>query len=208
MKVKVCGMKYPDTITQVAHLQPDYLGFIFYEKSARYFTEILPEIPNTIQKVGVFVDADLDTILEQITLHQLDLIQLHGQESADFCKALKAASKVELIKVFSILDRFDFGLLAPYEGLVDYFLFDTKGQLPGGNGVTFNWTVLQQYPSETPYFLSGGIGPEHLEQLRAFTKSPASKQCHALDVNSKFELEPGLKDPQRLSTFINTIRSF
>ncbi|GGI56941.1 N-(5'-phosphoribosyl)anthranilate isomerase [Winogradskyella haliclonae] len=193
-------MKYQENIEAVATLQPDYLGFIFYDKSSRFFDSKIPELPKTVKKTGVFVNANLDSVLQIIKIHNLQAVQLHGNESPEYCKTLKY-SDVEIIKVFSINDSFDFSVLKPYEGIVNYFLFDTKGKLPGGNGYTFNWDVLKDYPSTTPYFLSGGIGLNEIENIKTFKKSPASKYCYAIDVNSKFEIEPGLKHIEELEKF-------
>ncbi|MGA1227405.1 MAG: phosphoribosylanthranilate isomerase [Tamlana sp.] len=201
MKLKVCGMKYPDNIEQVAALQPNYLGFIFYEKSARNFDlQYIPEISMSIKKVGVFVDSSLDFVLEKIEKYNLDAVQLHGEESPEFCSALNGKN-IEVIKVFSIKDEFNFEVLKQYEEMCDYFLFDTKGKLPGGNGYIFNWDVLKNYPSTKPFFLSGGIGIDEVEKIKAFQNSKASKHCYALDVNSKFEIEPGLKNIELLKEF-------
>lgn len=190
-------MKYQDNIIEVATLQPDYLGFIFHKPSQRHFEDKIPELPKSIKKVGVFVDEKIEFISSQIDKHHLDVIQLHGHELPETCRILKSSGK-ELIKVFSIKDEFDFSVLEPYEEVCDYFLFDTKGKLPGGNGYTFNWNVLETYPSTKPFFLSGGIGLEQIEKLKEFKKSDASKYCFAIDVNSKFEIEPGLKNSEEL----------
>ncbi|MAU15290.1 MAG: N-(5'-phosphoribosyl)anthranilate isomerase [Muricauda sp.] len=215
MKLKVCGMNHNPT--EVAQLQPDYLGFIFWEPSSRYFSGAMPELPNSIKKVGVFVDAPLDEVLAKVDYYQLDAVQLHGNESAEYCKSLRHPELVsgshtsemlnqvqhdelDIIKVFSIKDDFDFDVLKDYEEVCDYFLFDTKGKLPGGNGYTFDWSVLEKYPSDKPYFLSGGIGLDSKEELKTFIESPTSKHCHAIDVNSKFEIEPGLKNIEHLKT--------
>ncbi len=191
-------MKY--NITEVAELQPDYLGFIFYEKSPRNFEDTIPELPKDIKKVGVFVDEKIEVIVAKIDTYKLDAIQLHGHESPEICRLLKSTKK-EIIKVFSIKDEFDFSVLSNYKDVCDYFLFDTKGKLPGGNGYTFNWDVLKDYPFTKPYFLSGGIGLNEIEKIKTFKESPASKYCYALDVNSKFEIEPGLKDIELLENF-------
>ena len=204
MKLKICGMKYQDNITKVANLQPDYLGFIFYENSSRYFEDDIPKLPKGIKKVGVFVNAERDYIVSKVKKHGLDVIQLHGSESADFCNELKQtllSYSIEIIKVFSIKDQFNFDTLKPYETVCDYFLFDTKGKLPGGNGYVFNWEILNNYPSTKPYFLSGGIGLDELKNIHAFTKTTASKYCYAIDVNSKFEDKPGLKNLEKLQEF-------
>ena len=207
MKLKVCGMKYQDNIQEVATLQPDYLGFIFYEQSARHFdAHRIPEISNTIKKTGVFVDADLDFVIKKISKHNLKAVQLHGNETPEYCKQLRGKN-IEIIKVFSIKNEFDFSVLKLYDDIVDYFLFDTKGKLPGGNGYVFDWTILNNYPSTIPFFLSGGIGLSQIDDINKFQKSEASKYCYALDVNSKFEIEPGFKNVKDLKKFKNNLTS-
>lgn len=196
---------------EVATLDPDYLGFIFWEPSKRYFDGNIPKLPASIKKVGVFVDAPLEEIRKKVKEYSLQAVQLHGKESPEFCSDLKKSTSnrskaleensLEIIKVFSIKDDFDFSNLAPYENVCDFFLFDTKGKLPGGNGFTFSWEVLKNYPSSKPYFLSGGIGLDEIEKIREFQQRPESKYCHAIDVNSKFESEPGLKDIDKLKEF-------
>lgn len=200
MKLKVCGMKYHDNIEAVASIQPDYLGFIFHVESPRNFDGIIPKLAENIQKTGVFVDEKVEFIVQQIQKHNLSVIQLHGHESPEICRLLKS-THAKVIKVFSIKDKFDFSVLLPYEDVCDYFLFDTKGKLPGGNGYTFNWDVLINYPSTKPFFLSGGIGIDQIEDLKRFKKSKASKYCYAIDVNSKFEIEAGLKNIEKLQKF-------
>ncbi len=217
---------------EVAQLQPDYLGFIFWEPSTRYFDGDMPDLPKSIKKIGVFVDATIEDVLQKVEKYNLDGVQLHGKESPEFCRDLKenflsfrAQSRkrkvddsievstaldltgLEVIKVFSIKDEFDFSVLKLYEASCDYFLFDTKGKLPGGNGYTFDWSVLNNYPSTKPFFLSGGIGLETASELQAFLKSPASKKCHAIDVNSRFEIQPGLKNSEELKEFKRLLTS-
>jgi phosphoribosylanthranilate isomerase len=194
MKLKICGMKYPENILEVGALLPDYMGFIFWKKSARYFEDIIPTLPKSIQKVGVFVNASLEEILEKIEKYDLQAVQLHGDESVAFCENLKknTLKKIEIIKVFSILDTFDFAVLKPFEKGCDFFLFDTKGKLPGGNGTTFDWKVLENYTSSKPFFLSGGIGMEEINAVNEILKT--NLPVYAIDVNSKFEIEPGLKN--------------
>ena len=186
-------MKYPDNILEVGALLPDYMGFIFWEKSARYFDGEIPELPKSIKKVGVFVNESVENIIQKITKYDLQAIQLHGKESVEFCEDLKGKidSSVEIIKVFSVGDDFDFEVLKPFENVCDYFLFDTKGKLPGGNGTTFDWKILENYQSEKPFFLSGGIGIEEIPTIVKL-KLP----IYAIDVNSRFEIEPGLKNVQ------------
>ena len=214
VKLKICGMKYPDNISDIALFQPDYMGFIFYENSSRYFDGAIPDLPKNIEKVGVFVNATLDAISEKVEIYQLDLVQLHGNETPEFCKALQTnlhkksfGQNVKIIKVFSISDHFDFAKLKKFEAVCVYFLFDTKGKHPGGNGFVFNWNVLQHYPSTKPYFLSGGIGMDEVEQLKSFFQKAESKLCYAIDINSKFEIEAGLKNPDLLQTFIMNLSS-
>ncbi len=214
MKLKICGMKYHDNIEVVAELKPDYLGFIFYEKSSRYFDGEIPKLPKSIKKTGVFVDAPESVIIENVMQHNLDAIQLHGSESPEYCRSIQTmqfgnadddgnytSHDFEVIKVFSMKNNFNFSNLEPYETVCDYYLFDTKGKLPGGNGFIFNWDVLKNYPSKKPYFLSGGIGLDEIEDISEFLKKPESKYCYAIDVNSKFEIEPGLKDIKLLEKF-------
>ncbi len=199
MKLKICGMKYPENILEVSQLLPDYLGFIFYKKSARYFNGTIPEIPKKIKKVGVFVDSTYDEVISKIEKYNLDLIQLHGNESTEFCLKFKNLD-IEIIKVFSVDDDFDFVVLKKYEQVCDYFLFDTKGKLHGGNGFTFNWQILEKYKSQKPLFLSGGIGIDEIEKLKTL-----NLPIFAIDVNSKFEIEPGLKNTNLLQQFITQL---
>ena len=187
--LKICGMKFPENILEVSKLLPDYLGFIFYEKSKRYFNGQIPEIPKSIKKIGVFVDETLSEIVIKIEKYSLDVVQLHGQESPEFCEKLYKNNQIEIIKVFSVDDNFDFEILKKYEQVCDYFLFDTKGKLHGGNGFAFDWKILKKYTSTKPFFLSGGIGLEEIEQLKLL-----NLPLFAIDINSKFEIEPGLKD--------------
>lgn len=197
-------MKYQDNIEAVANLGPDFLGFIFHEPSARHFEEVIPELPKSIYKVGVFVDETIEFIISKIEKYSLDVVQLHGHELPEMCRLLKSTN-IEVIKVFSIKDEFDFSILTPYEDVCDYFLFDTKGKLPGGNGYTFNWSILNSYSSKKPFFLSGGIGLEQIENLKEFEKSLVSKYCYAIDINSTFEIEPGLKNIEKLKEFKSQI---
>jgi phosphoribosylanthranilate isomerase len=201
MKLKICGMKYPENIIEVGALLPDYMGFIFYEKSARYFDGRIPELIKTIKKTGVFVNQSLDEILEKIKKHDLQAVQLHGEESVAFCQELKNSinSKIEIIKVFSADENFDFEIIKPFETVCDYFLFDTKGKLPGGNGITFDWTILKKYNSKKPFFLSGGIGIKELKAIEEISKT--NLPIYAVDINSKFEIEPGLKNKNLLTNF-------
>jgi len=200
MKLKVCGMKQRDNILDVAKLDPDYMGFIFYKNSPRYCNTVIPELPPHIKKIGVFVNATFDYIKGIVHKHNLQGVQLHGSESPELCQQLQHLNCM-VIKVFSIKDSFNFNNLDPYENVCDYYLFDTKGKQPGGNGVTFNWSVLKNYSSIKPFFLSGGIGLNELDSLQSFLKQPEAAFCHALDVNSKFETNTGLKNSEKLQAF-------
>jgi phosphoribosylanthranilate isomerase len=206
--LKICGMKH--NIAEVAELQPDYLGFIFYEKSPRFYdAEEILLLPIGVKKVGVFVDASLEEVLEKIEKYSLDIIQLHGGESPEFCSELKQKCLVELNrnlsiwKVFSIKDDFDFETLNYYENVADKFLFDTKGKEKGGNGFTFNWKILKNYASKKPFILSGGIGLEEIDSLKKLLKT--NLPIYAIDLNSKFEIEPGLKNIEDLKKFKNEL---
>jgi phosphoribosylanthranilate isomerase len=229
MKLKVCGMKYVENIQQVAALQPDYLGFIFYEKSKRNFEGIIPELPSSIKKTGVFVNEILAIVISMVEEYRLDAVQLHGDESVEYILELKAQlaerkelfieenkqitkkknqhfiaeTAIEIIKVFGIKDTFDFDILKPYVAVVDYFLFDTKGKERGGNGTKFDWTVLKKYPFEKPFFLSGGIGLEDVVEVQKTIHSDLP--IYALDVNSKFESAPGVKKIEELKEFKNSL---
>lgn len=211
MKLKVCGMKYVENIQQVAEVQPDYLGFIFYDRSPRNFEGIIPELPKGIKKVGVFVNEYIEIVVSLIQEYQLDVVQLHGDESVEYIEKLKEAFQtaeeeliaqlkkkrkpktIEIVKVFGVKDEFDFSILKPFETTVDFFLFDTKGKERGGNGITFNWKVLENYNSTVPFFLSGGIGLKELPEVQNLIESNLPLPIHALDVNSKFETKPGIK---------------
>ncbi len=202
-------MKHPENVNDLQQLPINYIGFIFYEKSSR-FVELSPNafsgfdkiVSQGIKKVGVFVDASIEYVLEKVAAYDLDYVQLHGKENIFYCNRLKEAG-VKIIKAFSVDELFVFTITAAYQFYCDFFLFDTKGKLPGGNGVTFNWDILKKYNGTTPFFLSGGIGPNDLEAI----KKLSFPQLHAIDVNSKFEIEPGLKNMDLLHPFVHDIKS-
>ena len=215
--LKVCGMKH--NTLDVAQLKPDYLGFIFFEKSKRNYDQAAIEtLPEGIQKVGVFVDASIEFVINKIKQFKFDVIQLHGSETPEYCKTLQSGcliersrdtaeatpSKIpEIWKVFSIKDHFDFSVLEAYETVVNKFLFDTKGKEKGGNGYTFDWSVLQDYPSQKPFILSGGIGLEEIAAVNELKKT--TLPLAGIDVNSKFEDEPGLKNIDLLKSLIKEL---
>lgn len=206
LQLKVCGMRDLENIAAIVALKPDWLGFIFYKPSSRFVgeslsQEVLTQIPETTKKVGVFVNENPDTILATVQQYQLDAVQLHGQESPIICRQLKN-DQIIVIKAFSVDDSFDFNEVAPYENTCNYYLFDTKGVNHGGNGTTFNWEVLQRYPFSTPFFLSGGIGLEHSDEIKKLDL-PLLK---GIDINSRFEISPALKDTTKVKSFFNQIR--
>jgi len=227
MKLKVCGMKYVENIQQVAALQPDYLGFIFYDKSKRNFEGIIPELSKEVKKVGVFVNEIPEIVVSYVEEYQLDAIQLHGDESVDYIKLIrkylaesrasfiaqnkgrkkvkkpKSYEKLEIIKVFGIKDEFNFNALKPFLDVADYFLFDTKGKERGGNGIKFDWSVLEKYLFDKPFFLSGGIGLDDLEQIQIMRNK--NLPIYAIDVNSRFESKPGLKNINEVKIFKNKL---
>ena len=197
MKLKVCGMRETKNIKALASLKPDYMGFIFWETSKRYCATIPSDIPKAIKKVGVFVDETTEQIKAKVKLFGLDAVQLHGDESTKQCAAL--LNLCEVIKAFRISPDFDFKQLAPYQDHCTYFLFDTKGPLPGGNGIGFDWELLMGYSLHTPFFLSGGIGLGHVDAIAEIRKR--NLPIYALDVNSQFECEPGVKKIEEIKEF-------
>lgn len=204
--IKVCGMREAENIREVEALGINWMGLIFWPKSSRYVSEMPDYLPQDVKRVGVFVNEDLDTVKKKADDYALNLIQLHGSESPDYVRALKAPSSINpltssIIKAFNIATADDFEQTKDYEGLVDYFLFDTKGPSVGGNGVQFDWDVLKDYHGKTPFLLSGGIGPDDAERIQAFHHP----QCIGIDLNSRFELSPGLKDINKLKTFIQAL---
>ncbi|EMR00753.1 N-(5'-phosphoribosyl)anthranilate isomerase [Cesiribacter andamanensis AMV16] len=187
-------MKQPANLQAVSALKPQYLGFIFWEKSPRYMPEslapeALAQLPDTIKKVGVFVNAGREEILQRARQYQLQAVQLHGEEGPALCRQLRQEG-LEVIRAIRIGEVFQEQELHPYLGAVDYFLFDTLGQQYGGTGKAFNWQLLTHYSLPTPFFLSGGLELASLDGLETLAHLP----LHALDVNSKFEVAPGLKN--------------
>ncbi|HLT42040.1 MAG TPA: phosphoribosylanthranilate isomerase [Sphingobacteriaceae bacterium] len=200
LKIKVCGMRDLENIIQLKELAPDYLGFIFYAKSPRYVETIDKSLLNLLQpikKTAVFVNATLDEVTTMVKEHRFEAVQLHGNESPDYCSEMKKKG-VEVIKAFGIHEDFNWELLEPYLDVIDYFLFDTYTSAHGGSGKTFNWEALKNYPFDKPYFLSGGIGPDNIESALAVQ----DERLYGLDLNSKFEDSPGLKNIELLKTVL------
>ena len=198
MKFKVCGMRDKKNIEDLKLLHPDYMGFIFWPKSSRFVSQNTPKLPSHIKKTGVFVDAKFNYIKSCVEKHQLQVVQLHGEETPEYCSQIKSL-KVEVIKTFSIKKFFDFNILKPYESNCDFFLFDSKGKLPGGNGYAFDWSILNDYASKKPFFLSGGIGLDDIESIGQLLKTKLP--LFAIDVNSEFEIKPALKNIKKLIDF-------
>jgi phosphoribosylanthranilate isomerase len=204
MKIKVCGMRTPENIDTLMGLNPDYMGLIFYAKSPRYVaglsTDYLQSLPSAVLKTGVFVNEDVKIIGGLIEQYQLNAVQLHGNESADTCQQLRI--KATVIKAFGVDAKFDFSQLNAYTESVDYFLFDTKTDAHGGSGKTFDWEVLSNYKLDVPFFLSGGLSLENLENIKHI-KHPA---FYGVDLNSRFETEPGIKDIDKLREAFNLLK--
>jgi phosphoribosylanthranilate isomerase len=204
MKIKVCGLKFPGNIEAVTALNPDYMGFIFYGKSPRFVDEmgadILSRIPVSIKKTAVFVNENIETVSELITKYDFDAVQLHGNETPAFCGKLKG--NIEVIKAFGVDENFDFGQLNEYDGLVDFFLFDAKTSIHGGSGNTFDWNILNEYKLNIPFFLSGGLSLENIDEIKKINHT----QFYGVDLNSRFETAPGMKDIYKLEKAFDIIK--
>ena len=199
-------MKYPENIRAIAGLNPDYLGFIFYPSSKRYCEpeleqEYIKTLDSAIRTIGVFVNASFREIMDKVNHYALDGVQLHGEEDPELCEKLRLQGLL-VIKVFSIAETFDFTYTEKYTDVCDYFLFDTKTPEFGGSGKTFSWEILSHYKGPIPFFLSGGLGEDHIHALKNF-KHP---MFYAVDINSRFETAPGQKDDEKVKGFINNIR--
>ena len=205
MIIKVCGMREADNIREVEALGIDMMGFIFWPKSSRYVSQRPDYLPKRVKRVGVFVDEEPEQVRRLAGEYGLDYIQLHGHEMPEVISYLRtpALPHPRIIKAFNISTAEDLLLTQPYEGLVDYFLFDAKGKSVGGNGEKFNWDVLEAYQGSTPFLLSGGIGPDDAERVNAFYHP----KCIGIDLNSRFELTPGLKDIAKLREFITNLNT-
>lgn len=203
LKIKVCGMVSKNNVKEVAALSPDFMGFIFYQSSPRYVGEHL-ELPDwnpAIRKVAVFVNETTENILKTCDRYQIKMAQLHGDESPLFCQQLQSGG-LEIIKAFALDEQFDFQVLQPYQNAVDYFLLDAKGKYKGGNGLTFNWQLLDKYKLQIPFFLSGGINADNV----AAVKNLRHERLFAIDVNSGVEDQPGLKSPSKLNELVQNFK--
>lgn len=218
MKIKVCGMRKAQNIEELIKLAPEYMGFIFYEKSKRHvsgFPKV--NIPNSIKKVGVFVNESVENITEIINKNRLDVVQLHGDETPEFCIELKRHSEIsarsaggvseshrsiKIIKAFSVDEHFNFESTKSFESCCDVFIFDTKGKNYGGNGIKYDWNILKNYTGKTPFLLSGGIQSTDVDLIKEFNH----ESCIGLDLNSGFEDEPALKNIEKLKEFIEELK--
>ena len=211
--IKVCGMREAENIREVEALGIDLMGFIFWPKSSRYVSERPAYLPTQCKRVGVFVDEDVETIKKIAEEYALDYIQLHGHESPDYIRQLRCvcSDSIATIKAFNIATKEDLEAIKPYEGIVDYYLFDTRATvpagspagsvLPGGTGAQFDWRVLADYVGETSFLLSGGIGPDDAERVKTFQHP----KCIGIDLNSRFESAPAIKDAAVLRRFLSQL---
>jgi phosphoribosylanthranilate isomerase len=206
LTIKICGMLNAGNIMAAAELKPDIMGFIFYQKSPRFAGELLNPatlslLPDGISKAGVFVNADYTAISETVQKYSLNIVQLHGTESPELCSNLKENGML-VIKAFNINVATRFRLFSQYIGCTDYFLFDTTTNDYGGSGQKFDWKILYSYDLAHPFFLSGGIGPGDALIIKGID----NPSFHGVDLNSRFETEPGLKNTEKLKEFINELR--
>jgi phosphoribosylanthranilate isomerase len=208
MNVKVCGMREADNIRLLGAMPIDYMGFVFYPPSPRYAgnglsANVLQALPTGIRKTGVFVSEQLETLLAWVAKYDLDAIQLHGRETPDYCRRVRERlPEKEIIKAFSVAAPADFLPARDYAAVCDYFLFDAPTPHYGGSGRPFDWDIVAAYGDETPFFLSGGIGASDAGRIQAL-QHPS---LFGVDLNSRFETAPGMKDTDLLRTFINTLR--
>ncbi len=210
MKIKVCGMTMMEQLKTLEEIGADYAGLIFYPRSPRYVLHAAlkaEEVKSRFEKiklVGVFVNEELDSVLEKIDTWGLDSIQLHGQESPAYCRELR--NRISVIKAFRVgVDTEIAAAVEPYADAVDHFLFDTLGMQYGGTGQQFEWDLLLGAKIPQPYILSGGIGPDDAEKVRAFVEKDSS--AYALDLNSRFETDPGVKDLDLIDRFIKEVKT-
>jgi len=201
MKLKVCGMKYQDNLEKILEVaQPDMIGMIFHPLSSRFVRDFYLTLPEGIKKVGVFVNPGKDYIFEKIIEHDLDIIQLHGEEPPEFCENLKRGD-LTIMKAFGIENSDSFNQVKDYTYSCDYLLFDTKHPAHGGSGKRFNWSLLDNYNGKVPFLLSGGIGPNDAKKILSIDH-PA---LLGVDINSRFELEPAVKDYASLKKFTDEL---
>lgn len=201
--IKVCGMRQAENIQEVEALhEVDMMGFIFYPKSPRFIYEMPAYLPTRAHRVGVFVNEDKQVVKTYADRFGLDYVQLHGNESPDYCRSLRS-SGLKIIKAFSIARTKDLNNVIEYEDVCHLFLFDTKCELYGGSGNQFDWSILHAYHGQVPFLLSGGINSYSANALKEFSHPSLA----GYDLNSRFELKPGEKDTERIRTFLNELKS-
>ncbi len=204
MIVKVCGMRDADNIRAVESLGVDWMGFIFYPKSSRNVEALPSYLPKDVKRVGVFVDEDPLTVSLRVKQFGLEIVQLHGGEDPRYIGRIRALCPgITVVKALSIASDKDLDKASAYFGMVEYFLFDTKAKLAGGNGVQFDWSILNSYRGTVPFILSGGIGPEDAARINAFNHP----MMEGIDLNSRFETAPALKDVESLKSFLSQIKN-
>ena len=206
MLIKICGLSDPESIRQISDLHPSMMGFIFYAPSPRNACALLPrimsDIPDDIERVGVFVDAPVEHIMRTVLRYGLTTIQLHGNESPEICRELRKPW-LKVMKAIGIGENIGLEKLRQYEGSVDRFVFDTATAYHGGSGRKFDWTLLRDYPLTTPFLLSGGIGPDDAEAIREAAAS--LPMMEGIDINSRFETRPGCKSPELVKAFMKAL---
>lgn len=205
MIIKVCGMRDADNIRQLDETKLiDWMGFIFFCKSSRNVTALPNYMPQNSKRVGVFVNEPIESILSKVEEFGFNLVQLHGHEDVEYIKQLKISlpDDVQIIKMIQIATLDDIHATSQYEGNVDYFLFETKCEGYGGSGQQFDWDILKNYNGTTPFILTGGIGHDDADKVKTFTHP----QFAGIDLNSKFEVSPALKDIDLLKNFIKQLR--
>ncbi len=194
MTIKVCGLKDANNLLDITTLNINMIGYNFYPPSPRYVDHLLPDITENIKKVGVFVNASLEVIEQKMSIYKLDYAQLHGDENLSFVKEVN--SFIPVIKVFRICDNFEPSILQLYN-FCHYFLFDTATSKYGGSGIKFDWNILNDWKIDKPFLLSGGIGPENVANILKFNHP----NFEGIDINSKFEVSPGVKDMKLILQF-------
>jgi phosphoribosylanthranilate isomerase len=201
IRMKICGMRDPDNIREVAALKPDYMGFIFYAKSPRFFANpVIADAHREIVKVGVFVNESEENIMFVTGRNSIRVVQLHGDESPAFCEKLRKLG-LDVIKVFRVDRFFNFNQTIDFESVTNYFLFDTKGETHGGTGLRFDWNVLEKYNQRIPFFLSGGLNHENMMDMGHVMQM----NLHAIDLNSGLEESPGRKDIKKVKQAFNNL---
>lgn len=204
VQIKICGMRDRANILAISELGPDFMGFIFYRLSPRFVGDDfkMPEnMSPSMRKVGVFVNELTEVIMEKVRAYNLDYVQLHGDEAVEQCEKLRTEG-VGVIKAFGVDERMDFGIVSAYSHTVDYFLFDTRGKLYGGNGAPFKWELLSQYDQKVPYFISGGLTPENVAEI----KKIKNNHLFAVDVNSGVEVSPAVKDRNKIDLVMEILK--